>query len=362
MLSAKVLVVGGGPAGATAARFLAQNGVDVILLERNLSFVKTCGGGVPLSTFDELGIPKTVIKKEVNNVKIVSPIGECLDIELRGGSLAIVERGVFDNVLRKQAEEHGVKVLEGEFLGIANDKPYKVEANVGEAKTEIVSEYIIAADGVNSKVRRSLAIKPSRSLFTVCEYIKGTQTNACEFWFGSYHAPGLYSWIFPAAGGFSIGTGCFEPGGINIFLRRFKERKKIMTEGRKRVYRIPMWKGDLYNKGRVLFSGDSAGQVLPLIYEGIYYAMKSGEFAARAVIAGRVDHYKKLWKDRFQKRFTFMDKLRNYFLKDDVSAEKLVALYRRPEVQEASMNLWLRKDSSREGIMRYIKLFGKLLR
>jgi len=56
-----------------------------------------------------------------------------------------------------------------------------------------------------------------------------------------------------------------------------------------------------------------------------------------------------------------MDKLRNYFLKDDVSAERLVALYRRPEIQDLSMKLWLWKDSSREGLKSYIRLFGRFL-
>jgi hypothetical protein len=64
---------------------------------------------------------------------------------------------------------------------------------------------------------------------------------------------------------------------------------------------------------------------------------------------------------RFQKRFALMDKLRNYFLKNDASAEKLVALHRRPEIQELSMKLWLRKDTSREGLKSYIKLFRKFL-
>jgi len=114
-LNTKVLVVGGGPAGVTAARVLAESGVDVILLERNLSFVKPCGGGVSLSAFEELGIPKTTIKKEVKNVRIVSPKGERLDMGLRDGNLAIVERGEFERVLRNRAEEQGAEVIEGDF-------------------------------------------------------------------------------------------------------------------------------------------------------------------------------------------------------------------------------------------------------
>lgn len=359
-LSAKVLVIGGGPAGATAARFLAESGVEVTLLERNPSFVKPCGGGVPLSAFEEFDIPKEVIKKEVKIIRMVSPTGERIDIELRGGNLAIVERGDFDRALRTEAEEQGTKVIEGEFIRILSYKPYRVEVNIGKTRGEIVSDYIIAADGVNSKVRTALGIK-SQHFFTISERIKGVKTDFCEFWFGSSHAPNFYSWVFPTADGISAGTGSFKPGNVGVLFERFMERRGIKSEGQKRIYRLPIWKGNLYNKGKIIFAGDSAGQVMPLAYEGIYYAMKSGEFAAGAIIEEKADNYKKMWKARFQKRFTLMNKLRNYFLKDDDSAERLVVLHKRPEVQETSMKLWLRKDSSREGLRDYIRLFGKFL-
>jgi len=360
-LCTKVLVIGGGPAGSTAARFLAEHGIDVILLERNLSFVKPCGGGMYSSAFDELGIPKTTIKREVNVIRIVSPRGEQLDIDLKGGNLVIVERGEFDEALRKEAGKKGVKIIECEFTGITCDPHLRVEARAGDDNYEIVSEYIIAADGVNSKVRTALGIKPSRSFFTASELIKGVNPGGCEFWFGSSHAPYSYSWLFPASEGISMGTGCAEPGRITTLFERFKERTGISSNGKRRTYRIPVWKGDLYNREKVIFAGDSAGQVMPLTYEGIYYAMKAGEFAAQAVTEGKVENYKRMWKERFQKRFVLMDKLRNYFLKDDESAEKLFALHKRPEVREASLSLWLRKDSGRKSLMTYIKLFGKFL-
>ena len=53
-LSAKVLIIGSGPAGASAARYLAAHGRDVLLLEKNLSFEKPCGGGLSLRAFEEL--------------------------------------------------------------------------------------------------------------------------------------------------------------------------------------------------------------------------------------------------------------------------------------------------------------------
>jgi geranylgeranyl reductase len=360
-LEAKVLIVGGGPAGSTAARLLAGNNTDVILLEKNLSFVKPCGGGVTSSAFEEFNIPKTLIKKEVKCVRLVSPRDKKLDIDLRGGNIAIVKRGEFDKVLRNAAEEQGTKVVEGEFIRVIDDKIYIVEASIGGVKKHIISEYIIAADGVNSKVRTALGIKPSQAIFTVSEQIQGVDTEFCEFWFGSSHAPGFYSWVFPSKEGISAGTGCLLPGNINLLFEKFKERRGMISGKQRKVYRIPLWKGDLFNKGKVIFAGDSAGLVLPLTYEGIYYAMKAGEFAARALIEGKVDNYKRIWKTRFQKRFVLMDKLRNYFLKDDLSAGKLVALHRRPDIQEASLRLWVRKDSSREGLKSYIRLFGKFL-
>jgi geranylgeranyl reductase len=361
-LSAKVLVVGGGPAGAIAAKTLAECGFEVILLERNLLFEKPCGGGVPLSVFDELCIPKELIRREIKHIKMVSPVGEELVIELRGGNLAIVDRREFDRVLRGGAERKGAQVIEGEFTGLSTGhKEYRVEALIKGIKTEIMAEYVIAADGVNSRVRAVLGIRPPKRLITFSEKIKGMNTDFCEFWFGASHAPASYSWVFPAVEGISAGTGSFEPGKVFALFKIFREKRGIIRDGLKKVYKIPMWQGDLYNKNNVIFAGDSAGQVMPLIYEGIYYAMKAGEFAARAISEGKPTNYKKMWKSTFQKRFSLMEKLGSYFLKNDLSRERLFALHRRSEVQETSMRLWLQKDSGSEGLQTYIKLFRKFL-
>ena len=100
---------------------------------------------------------------------------------------------------------------------------------------------------------------------------------------------------------------------------------------------------------------------MPLTYEGIYHAMKAGEFSARAVIAGKPDEYRRLWRKRFNSRFVVMTKLCGYFLKDDASAEKMVAIFRRKEVQEMCMRLWLEKSSGRGRLISFIKLFKKIL-
>jgi geranylgeranyl reductase len=361
MLKTKILIVGGGPAGSTAARILAENNIDVILLERNLNFDKPCGGGVPSSIFKEFRLPGNIVKREVKSIRIVSPSGKELNIDLKGGSLSIVERSEFDKVLRDEACLKGAKVLEGEFLDLSSGRHYVALIKTNGNILKIETEYIIGADGVNSKVRRCLGIKPIGRLFTAYERVEGMNVDVCEFWFGSSHAPNFYSWVFPTDSGISIGTGTTEPKKVLEYLRFFKERRRVSIEGIRKIYTIPIWDGRLFYKEKVLFSGDSAGQVLPLTYEGIYYSMKSAELAAKAIISGKIENYKKMWKALFYKRFILMDKLRRYFLKNDQSAERLVSLHRNHDIQEASMRLWLDKDSSKESLLRYIKYFGRFL-
>ncbi len=383
MLRTQVLVIGGGPAGSTAAKFLAGNGIETLLVDKNFSFVKPCGGGVPSTLFHELDIPESSIKKYVDTLKIVSPKGEVLHIKLRGGSLAIVERGDFDWILRSEAEKAGAILLEGEFRNFSDigstataeimlrDSEISSESSDQQRKfvarkklphhCSIRADYVIAADGVNSRVRAALNIKSCPAFLTLSEKIKGENTDVCEFWFGSSHAPQCYSWVFPQREGISAGTAALGYPGIRSLWQKFVERRGLRTDGSLRGYKIPLWQGDLYDSGRILFAGDAAGQVVPFTYEGIYYALKSGEILAKALISGKPGDYKRLWESSFGKRFKVMRKLWTYFMKGDQRAEKIVQLHKMPEVQEAAMNLWLKKDMKKESLRSYIKIFRRFL-
>jgi len=362
MLRTKALVIGGGPAGATAARFLAEAGTDTILVERNFSFIKPCGGGLPSTVFDELRIPKSAIKKEIRKIRLVSPKGEVLNIGIKGGSIAMVQRGEFDSLLRGEAVNSGAHLMEAELKSIEKTgKQIIAKLNIAGKEEYIKTDYLIAADGVNSRVRLALGLKLPSSLYTISEKMRGVVSDSCEFWFGTSHAPKSYSWVFPKAEGVSAGTGGFVPDKLKGCLKKFYQRRGFDSTNSTKMYRIPLWNGELYNKNNIFFAGDAAGHVMPLTYEGMYHAMRAGEFAARAVIAGKPSDYKKLWKERFNARFLIMKKLCEYFLRDDDSAEKLVAIFRRNEIQDLCMRLWLEKSSDRKPLVSFVNFFRKTL-
>jgi geranylgeranyl reductase len=373
----EVLIVGGGPAGSTAARFLARSGVETLLVERNFSFIKPCGGGVPSFLFSEMDIPDDSVRKRVDTIKVVSPKGDVLDIKLEGASIDIVERGSFDRSLRAEAERCGAKLLEAEFSRFSDvGKTVTAELTVQDSESrngsgiagtrsshvvKVRADHVIAADGVNSRVRAALDIKPLPSFLTLSEKIKDERADVCEFWFGASHAPRCYSWVFPQSEGVSAGTGSFDHRGINDLWRRFVERRGLSTNGSVRGYKIPLWQGDLYTRGRIFFVGDAAGQVMPLTFEGIYYAMKSGEMAAMAIAGGKAGEYKRQWEKSFGRRFSLMKRLWAYFMKGDHRVEKIFELHRRPEVLQASMGIWLRKDLRKGSLLSYLNIFRRFL-
>jgi geranylgeranyl reductase len=215
-------------------------------------------------------------------------------------------------------------------------------------------------------------------LFTISAKLKhaplpdGTGGNgACEFWFGTEHASHFYSWIFPSQEYSSIGTGSNDPKELSSLLDRFTRRRfntsfkdlaAHTVSGKARAFKMPEWNGKLFNIENILFTGDAAGMVMPVTYEGIYYAMKSGEFAARAITEGKPDVYKKLWKNRFYKRFLLMSRIRSHLFRSDGDIEKWVTLHKNPEVQEIAMRLWLQKKPGSSTLVPYMNIFKSIFK
>lgn len=362
-LSAKVLIVGGGPAGATAARVLASKGVETLLLEKDPSFVKPCGGGLPSGAFAEFGLPESLAKSRITIINIVPPLSEPFQVPIESGYVGIIERGNFDACLRDMAKVEDAAILKGSFLGfLENNRRIIAQAEINGEKAEIHSDFMIAADGVNSRVRAASGFRPVKALFTYSGKFPSDQLQ-CEFRFGA-DSRGGYSWVLPSGGKAHIGVGSVEPRNVKKSFDHYLSEKEVKGPPQAlRGYRIPLWEPDSKERplvsGRVLFAGDSAGSVMPFTFEGIYYAMRSGQLASEAIIRERPSEYRRAWRRNFQIRFALMKSLWSHYLLDDRSVEKLLQVIRNRGVQAGAMKLWVEKRSGRGSLVAFITALRK---
>ncbi len=365
-LETRVLIVGGGPAGATAARSLAENGVDCMVLERDLNHAKPCGGAIPCGAFDDLDLPESLIKKKISTLRVLPPRSGPFEIAFDSGYIGIVDRKEFDSGLRDLAQKQGAILSEGEFSRFLPSENGRMACEIyqqGQRK-EVRCQLVIAADGVNSRVRTALGMRPMSSLHTLGAKLPSrdpVREDCCEFYFGLF-AKGGYSWVFPGASSASAGTGSMEPGMLRPTFERLIAEKGLDVEtARKnlRGYRIPLWEGQPLVKGQVLFAGDSAGLVMPFTFEGIYYAMKSGQLAARAVLEGDPGLYRKFWRQRFRSRFLLMKGLWRAFLSTERGMETLISAFRDKRVQQTGIKLWLDKTGGRGSLASFINVLRK---
>ena len=109
-----VVVVGGGPAGATAANDLARQGRAVALLDR-AGRIKPCGGAIPPKLVHDFAIPESLLVARVAGARIVSPSARSVDMPIDGGFVGMVDRDAFDEWLRNRAAEAGAVRREGTF-------------------------------------------------------------------------------------------------------------------------------------------------------------------------------------------------------------------------------------------------------
>ena len=116
-----VVVVGGGPAGATAATDLASRGRRVLLLDR-AGRIKPCGGAIPPRLIKDFEIPGELLVARVTSARMVAPSTTKVDIPIEGGFVGMVDRDVFDEWLRMRAEETGAIRRTGTFDRIERDE------------------------------------------------------------------------------------------------------------------------------------------------------------------------------------------------------------------------------------------------
>ncbi len=115
----RIAIVGGGPAGATAAITLAKAGVETYLIEKDLNGDKPCGGGIPCGALRAFDIPDYLFERKVSKVGIIAPSGDEVVADLGDGYVGMVDRARFDPYLRERAVQAGARLIEGVFTGFS---------------------------------------------------------------------------------------------------------------------------------------------------------------------------------------------------------------------------------------------------
>jgi geranylgeranyl reductase len=358
MIETEFLIVGGGPAGSTVAKYLSIANIPNILIQKKFDFKKPCGGGLRKDAFTEFDLDTNLIIKELNEIHLLFQNKKEI-VDIQESPLVIVQRQKFDAYLRDEAQKNGTLVHEAKFVDVEVYDEYVISTvNFGDEVKKIKSKYLIAADGVNSSIRKKINGDSVSAQLTSYADLVQYQSGACEFHFGSTIAGKFYAWSFLEGGGINIGT---LAHGNTPYMRNFIKLLNINEECRVKGYKIPKFENTLFYKNRVFFVGDSASQVLPFTYEGIYYAMSSAKILADVLIEKcEPDEYEKRWNKKYLKKFMSLKKLQKVFLYNDFTIAIMMKLYRSKSIQKKIVQLWLSEKELRINFSFFLRVLKKV--
>jgi geranylgeranyl reductase family protein len=296
-LDADVIVVGAGPAGASAAYFLGQQGYKILVLEKaSLPRYKPCGGGVPNSVFDFFPFSfGPVIEQRINQVTFAYHTRR-VTLPVAPNSLTMVMRDHFDYYILQQAQ---AEIYQGLTVGSVSQDADRVmvKTKTGEI---FHAKYLIAADGANSPVARSVGLREGKQLGVALE-IETKVDNATLAAYEGRFLIGLgivaygYCWVFPKSNHLSVGIGTLKRGekALPKLLRGAMDKLGIsLAKSQQYAHPLPIRaRREQLQQGRILLIGDAAGLVDPLTGEGIRHAIESAKLASDLIAADNVSEY-----------------------------------------------------------------------
>ncbi len=380
-----VVVVGGGPAGATAAHELALAGRDVVLLDR-AGRIKPCGGAVPPQLLIDFKVPESLLVNQVDTARIISPTGALVDIPVGDGFVGMVDREHFDEWLRVRAANAGATRVVGAYESMERDQNGVITVHYrrGGGRTarieQVRTRMVVGADGALSKVARQelpAEAAKARYVFAYHEVIESPQIEdeafgaaRCDVYYEGGLSPDFYAWVFPHGDTTSVGTGSANKGfGLRGAVRDLRARtgmdrvETIRQEGAP----IPLKPLPRWDNGKdVVLAGDAAGVVAPSSGEGIFYAMTGGREAARAVdLALATGDARELRKARRRflgshgSVFWMLGMMQRFWYSSDNRRERFVAICRDRDVQELTFEGYMRKELVKARPMAHAKIFWK---
>jgi geranylgeranyl diphosphate/geranylgeranyl-bacteriochlorophyllide a reductase len=377
------VVVGGGPAGATAATDLAGRGRSVLLLDR-AGRIKPCGGAIPPRLIQEFQIPDSLLVARATAARMISPSDRRVEMPI-DGFVGMVDREMFDEWLRQRAARSGAERRNGSFKRLAQDRDGTTTVEYGTRATaapvRVRARAVIGADGALSAVARQSILGADRMpyVFAYHEIIRSPRGLSdtfdgarCDVYYRSTLSPDFYGWIFPHGETTSVGTGSAHKGfSLRSAVRALRDAAGlegldiIRCEGAPiPLHPLPRW-----DNGRdLLLAGDAAGVVAPASGEGIFYAMTGGRLAAEAVdsfLSTGDARALKGARKRFMRThggvFWILGLMQRYWYANDARRERFVSICRDRDVQQLTWDAYMNKELVRARPLAHLRIFFKNL-
>jgi geranylgeranyl reductase family protein len=292
-----VAIVGSGPAGASCAAFCAAAGLRTLVLERaNFPREKVCGDCLNptcwpvLERLDIAAEVRAAPHGKLSRVEFIDSNGRSITVPLPSGKQAEIalRRSVLDQILLRRARLRGAEVREGEtLLSVRRDEHWQISTAASKESARI----LVAADGRNSTVARLCHLMPSKGPDRVALQTHLPLPNGFGDRIVLQLLPEGYSGQAPVGGGL-----------LNLCLVSRPRDLPAVKGWAERVFSIPNdypWRTIAplaraalpASHAGLYLVGDAARVVEPFTGEGIYYALRSGELAAEAIIGQSPQHY-----------------------------------------------------------------------
>jgi geranylgeranyl diphosphate/geranylgeranyl-bacteriochlorophyllide a reductase len=380
------VVVGGGPAGATAADDLARRGWSVLLLDR-AGRIKPCGGAIPPRAIRDFAIPDHLLKAHITSARMISPSGVKVDMPIENGFVGMVDREEFDEWLRERAASSGATRRKGLFTKLERDTDgmrivcYDVKGPDGSTTSERVrARFTIGADGALSQVAKQAVpgADQVKYVFAYHEIIEAPEAGSndlydptrCEIYYDGRFSPDFYAWMFPHGKTASVGVGSMHKGfalrdataAVRVVAKLTGERT-IRHEGAP----IPLKPLRKWDNGKdVVLAGDAAGVVAPASGEGIYYALYGGRLAAEAVDTclrtgdvAALASARKTFMKAHGRVFSILGIMQWFWYSSDKRRESFVAICKDKDVQRLTWESYMNKELVRRDPIAHARIFFK---